>query len=91
MSKFDFMRRSRPSFYRAGRLPGARLASALDMANERSCVGTMLLFGFDGHPVCVKVNALPNKNEFIGQAGATTCDSRHLWAVVKSAQMADGV
>lgn len=84
------MRRSRPSFYRAGRMPGPRLASAMDMANERSCVGTMLLFGFDGPPMCVKVNAMPRMNEFVGQSGAVTCGSRHLWAVVKAARKADG-
>lgn len=89
MSQHDFMRRSRPAFYRACRLPGPRLASALDMANERSCVGTMLLFGFDGPPVCVKVNALPRANEFVGQSGAAFIDSRHLWAVVQAARKAD--
>jgi len=88
---YEFMRRCRQAFRRASKLPGPRLESALDIANERSCVGTLLLFGFDGPPLCVKVNALPVQNEFVGQAGAARVDSRNLWAVVKAARLAEGI
>ena len=90
MRDFDIMRRRRTNLRWASKLPGPRLKEASDASDERGHIGEIIFIGFDGKPIMVGVNYAGGRNEFTGRNGMAVCDSRHLWAVVKSARKADG-